>query len=164
MMNKNYFEGCNTNETIKARFKELAKALHPDNGGDAEQFKEMMQQFKQAERYGWNTYTNKDGETYEKQSEETPEEFADIINKVIHCEGVTIEIIGSWVWLTGNTFQYKDIIKGAGFWYSKSKKAWYHNGDKTHKKRRGHYNMNELRQRYGSQKVETEEQDKIAAA
>ena len=65
-MMKNYFEGCSTNETIKTRFKELCKALHPDNGGDAEQFKEMMQQFKQAEKFGWHTFTNAQGEQYEK--------------------------------------------------------------------------------------------------
>ena len=133
---RNYFEGCSTNEEIKARFKQLAKELHPDCGGDAEAFKEMMNQFQQAEKFGWNTFTNKEGKTYTKKATETPQEFADIISKVVHMEGVKIEIIGSWVWLTGNTMQYKDAIKAAGFWWSRNKKAWYHNGDKERTRRR----------------------------
>ena len=50
-----YFMGCETIEDVKARFKELAKRLHPDNGGNAEEFKKMMSEYTIA----FNRYKNK---------------------------------------------------------------------------------------------------------
>lgn len=159
-----YFAGCRTIEDVKKAFKEYAKKLHPDAGGDAEAFKIMMQEYHAAFDRLKNTHTNAAGETYEseKQTTETPEEFAEIINKIIFMQDVKIEIIGSWIWLSGNTMTYKDEIKAAGFWWSKSKKAWYYTGDKEHHKRRGHYNMKELRNKWGSVEIEKEEQRKIS--
>lgn len=157
-----YFTGCRTIDDVKQMFHKLAKKLHPDAGGSAADFREMMSEYKRAFEQYKNVHMTREGEMYEKETTETPEEFAEIINKVIHMEGVTIEIIGSWVWLTGNTMTYKDQIKAAGFWWSKSKKAWYHNGEKEHKKYRGHYSMDGLREKWGSQEVQTEKQERIA--
>lgn len=40
-----YFKGCDSQETIKARYLQLAKQLHPDMGGDEIEFKEMKRQY-----------------------------------------------------------------------------------------------------------------------
>lgn len=48
-----------------------------------------------------------------------------IINALIKCDGLEIDLVGRWIWLTGNTFSYKDIIKGLGFKWANKKKAWY---------------------------------------
>lgn len=158
-----YFKNCRTIEDVKKAYRELAKKLHPDCGGDAEAFKVMMNEYKIAFEKYKNIHTNFEGETYEKETTETPEQFADIINKVIHFEGVTVEIIGSWVWLSGATMLYKDEIKAAGFWWSKSKKAWYWNGETTKTKRRGRYKLDELRNRWGSQEItEKEKQPRLS--
>lgn len=158
-----WFEGCRTAEDVKARYRTLAKELHPDCGGNAEEFKSMMNEYKTAFEKLKNIHTTRDGETYEKETNETPEEFMDIINRVIHFEGVTVEIIGSWVWLTGNTMIYKDQIKAAGFWWSNSKKAWYYNGSERKTRRRGRYSMDGLRNHWGSQTVtEEDKQRKLA--
>lgn len=43
---KSYFDGCNTQEGIKNRFRELAKKLHPDvNDGKADDFIELNKQY-----------------------------------------------------------------------------------------------------------------------
>ena len=160
-MTTNYFETCSTNEEIKATYKKLAKQLHPDCGGSDADFQELQRQFKEAFNRCGSTFTNKDGEQYTKTTGETPEEFMNIINQVIHLDGIKIEIIGSWVWLSGNTMQYKEIIKGAGFWWSKSKKAWYYTGEKEHHKRRGRYSLDQLRDRWTHQEIETEKQARI---
>ena len=157
-----YFEGCKTIEDVKKAFKEYARKLHPDNGGDAEAFKTMMQEYEIAFNRCKNTHYNAAGETYEKETTETPEQFAEIINRIIHMAGVKIEIIGSWVWLSGNTMVYKEDIKAAGFWWSQSKKAWYYTGGEGHSKRRGRYSMKQLRNKWGTVEVDTEEQRKIS--
>ena len=157
-----YFNDCKTIEDVKKAFKEHAKRLHPDSGGDAEEFKRMMQEYEAAFNRCKNVHASASGETYEKETKETPEQFAEIINKVIFFDGVKVEIIGSWVWLSGNTMLYKDEIKAAGFWWSKSKRAWYYSGD-GHRMRRGHYSLNALRDKWGSVEVEKTKQEKITA-
>ena len=57
---------------------------------------------------------------------------------------------------------YKDEIKAAGFWWSKSKRAWYYNGSDKKSKRRGRYSMDGLRAKWGYTEVNTEEQKKLA--
>lgn len=157
-----YFKDCKTAEDVKATFKDLAKKLHPDCGGNAEEFKAMMQEYEKAFETFKNVHTNSKGETYEKATTETAKEYADIIFSIIHLDGITIEVIGSWVWVTGDTYQYRDILKAAGFTWSKSKKAWYNAGEKLEGKRRGHYSMKQLRDRFGSETIEQEKQERIA--
>lgn len=162
-----YFNDCKTAEEVKSTFFKLAKELHPDNGGDAESFKKMMAEYRIAFERLKNIHTTKEGKTYERTGDnattETPDEFADVINRVIFFDGVTVEIIGSWVWLTGNTMAYKDDIKAAGFWWSRSKKAWYYNGDSKHSHRRGHYSLDGLRDKWGTETVKKGKQVYLTA-
>ena len=157
-----YFAGCKTIEDVKKKYRELAKKLHPDCGGNAEAFKAMQAEYTEAFNRYKNIHETADGETYEKETDETPEMFADLINSLMHMEGVHIEIIGSWIWLTGNTMIYKEDIKHAGFWWSKTKQAWYYNGSKQKSRRRGRYSMDELRNKWGSEEIKTETRRKLA--
>lgn len=161
-----YFKNCKCIEDVKETYRKLAKELHPDNGGSSQDFAEMMQEYKAAFNRYKNTHRTQDGETYEKAPEndtqETAEQFAELINKIIHFEDVHIEIIGTWIWLTGNTKMYCKQIKELGFFWSKSKVAWYYNGDTKKTRRRGRYKMDELRNKWGSTTVKNEKQEKLA--
>ena len=163
MMNR-YFKDCKTAEDVKKCYKHWAKKLHPDCGGDAEEFKKMLAEYEVTFEKLKTVHVNAQGEEYRKETTETPQEFAEVINKIIHLDGIIIEIIGSWIWLTGNTLIHKETIKAAGFFWSHNKKAWYFNGDDKKSTRRGRYNMNQLRNMWGSTKVNTEEQHKLASA
>ena len=45
-----------------------------------------------------------------------------IISQILHFENITIELVGSWIWLSGNTKEIKDKLKELGFkWASKKK-------------------------------------------
>jgi len=44
-----YFADCTDKEHAKKRYKNLAKELHPDVGGDSQEFAEMQRQYKQIE-------------------------------------------------------------------------------------------------------------------
>lgn len=156
-----YYSKCETIEDVKATFKKLVKQLHPDNGGDAEEFKAMMNEYAEAFKRLKNVHKTQEGETYtaHQESQETPEQFADLIEKLMKMDGVKIEIIGSWIWLTGNTMMYKEAIKELHFFWSKSKKAWYFNGDEKKSRRRGRYSMDTLRSHWGTQEVGTGKED-----
>ena len=40
-----YFQGCDTRETVKNRFNNLSKQYHPDTGGDQDKFIDMMKAY-----------------------------------------------------------------------------------------------------------------------
>jgi hypothetical protein len=51
----------------------------------------------------------------------------DLALAVIFFEGLNIEIMGSWVWLEGNTKEHKDSIKELGYMFSGKHKKWFSN-------------------------------------
>jgi curved DNA-binding protein CbpA len=159
-----YFNDCNTNEEVKKKYKEMAKKLHPDCGGNEKEFKEMCSQYEKAFDKYKNVFTNADGETYKKETNETFDIFKDIIDIIISMENIDIEIIGSWIWCTGNTKEYKEKLKELGFKWSQKKCAWsfYFGEWKKHYKK--NYTLEEIRSKYGSEKIikEKQEYEKIA--
>lgn len=170
-----YFSACKSIEDVKETFKRLAKELHPDNGGDAEQFKAMMNEYTVA----FNRYKNvhrKDQDRQESKDngaenrsnsraeyQESPEEFAEIINKVIFMDGVEIEIVGRWVWLSGNTYFYKDQIKEAGFMWSSKHRKWFWNGGERKSKKHSNLTYEQVKNLHGCQKVKSGSQARLSA-
>jgi DnaJ-class molecular chaperone len=155
-MIKNYFENVTTAEELKKRFHELVKALHPDNGGDPEEFKTMKAQYEKLANKVWTTHKTATGKTYEKAQTQTPAEFADMIERLRRFENITIEILGSWIWITGDTIAIKEELKQMHFFFSSKKKAWYFNGDEKKTRSRGHYgSYNDLKDHWGTQYSET---------
>lgn len=115
-----YFKNCRTIEDVKETFRDLAKKLHPDCGGDAEEFKKMMAEYTVIFKRLKNVHRTAEKKAEQAEQDHTeyterPEDFAGIINKVIFMDGVEIEIVGSWVWLSGNTYQFKEDIKERAF-------------------------------------------------
>lgn len=122
-MNK-YFQSENKKDLVK-EFKKLAKKFHPDNGGNEADFKAMSAEFEKLLKSLPETGAS---ET-ERKTADITEEMAEVIKKVAHLDGIEIEICGSWLWVSGNTYQVKDIIKASGFKFSGNKKMWYWHSD-----------------------------------
>lgn len=120
----------------KKAYKKLAFKLHPDCGGNEEEMKILNNEYDELFSKLKNTHKNKEGKTYTKETTETPEQFKDIINKLFNLkmDGVAIEVVGTFIWLTGNTKPYKEDIKALEFRYSPKKYAWY-KAPKDYKKR-----------------------------
>lgn len=149
-----YFTNCTTLEEVKATFHKLAKELHPDNGGNAEEFKKMMAEYTEAFNRCKNTHKNHEGKTYTKETNETPEQFADLIRTLTHFNGCIVELIGSWIWVSGNTKEYKEQLKEMHFRWSKNKAAWFFHEGEYHKRNGKVYNMEDLRNMWDSTQYE----------
>lgn len=149
-----YFKGIKTIEDLREKYKELCKKLHPDNGGDTRAFQDMKNEFTDLCKVLKNKHRTEQAEPENEYQEATPEEFADIIAKVAGFD-VDIEIIGHWVWLSGNTYNYKDQIKAAGFFWSTKHKKWYWNGGNRKSKKHSKMNMETIKLVHGCTKVKS---------
>ena len=86
--------------------------------------------------------------------------YTEIIEKIINLPGLVIEICGTWIWVTGNTFANREQLAEYGFRFSRPKSAWYWRPDGYRKMSKGKYSLNRIREIYGSELVEkTEEQE-----
>ncbi len=146
-----YFTNCKTAEELKKEYRRLAKMLHPDLGGDTEEFKVMQNEFEKMWKRLKNVHKNSDGETYTKESTETAEEFIHIIEVLTPLKNILVEICGSWVWVSGNTKEHKDILKELKFKYAHKKQAWYYHTEPYKKKGKRELTLDEIRDMFGSQ-------------
>jgi hypothetical protein len=102
-----------TLEALKKMYKKLSFTHHPDCGGDNESMKIVNAEYTELFEKLKDIHTNASGEKYTKATNETPQQFIDIIDILIRFEGIVIEIIGSFVWVSANTKPYKDKLKEA---------------------------------------------------
>lgn len=90
-------------------------------------------------------------------------EFMTIINTLVGCEGIIIDLCGSWLWLTGNAYPYKDTIKGLGFHWANKKHAWYwHSAEDTCRSHKG-LSLDEIKSKYGCKSFATALMPKLTA-
>lgn len=160
-----YFREIKTIEELKKEYKRLVMLLHPDLNkykDTTKEFQEMQNEYELKFEEVKNNFKNAEGEIYTKENNEDINEFKEIIEKIIHFELVEIEIIGNWLWLSGNTKKYKEEIKKLGFKWSNNKIAWYYHKEKYYKKSKVQYSLEELRERFGTNKIENEKQKVIA--
>ena len=160
-----YYHNCHTAEDVKHQYRENAKKYHPDLGGDPEDFKAMRNEYECLWEQYKNIHRNAEGKTYEKETTETPEEFADIINTLVQLKGVEVELCGSWIWVSGNTKEYKDTLKGLHFKWAYKKQAWYYHTEPYRKKSHRELTLDEIRDMFGSQHYDKkrEEEKKLQA-
>ena len=164
-----YFKNVGTIEELRRQYKDLLKCYHPDNGGNEEIMKAINVEYEQLFKTLKNRHESKASSTGSKQKEsfynfEEDEKLREILNKVIHFEGITIEICGLFIWVSGNTYQYKKDFKAFGFKWASKKKMWYWRPETYIKKSRKALSMEDIRSYYGSTEVKTESKLKLAQA
>ena len=157
-----YFTNCKTAEELKKEDRKLAKQLHPDLGGDTEEFKITQNEYEIMWERLKNIHTNSNGETYTKETTETPQEFINIINVLISYLDISIEVCGSWLWITGNTKLHKEVLKNLKFRYAHKKQAWYYHTEPYRKKSKRELTLDEIRNMFGSEKYQYKQEKELA--
>ncbi len=153
-----YFQNCSTIEELKKEYRRLAQINHPDNGGNPEKMKMINGEYEKAFnrlKDIHNKAADDDTTGQKKKMNETAAEYMEVIQKIITLPDIVIELCGSWVWVSGNTYEFKDTFKAAGFRWASKKKMWYWRSEADATTSRGKMSMQEIRQKYGSEVLET---------
>lgn len=146
---------------LRARYRSLCLEHHPDKGGEHAVFVQIVAEYENAcsalaedefrasanRRYP-DGNPDKRGPRYTAAGESAIREMLD---RLMGVPGIHIELCGSWVWVSGNTYPVHARLKHYGMKYSKGKKKWWWTPYETAKgKYRGRYSMKQIRSRYGS--------------
>ena len=146
---KEFRDVTGINEAKKI-YKNLAKKLHPDmDGGDEESFKLLN-----------TVYTDLiEHKIYFSNDIKIDIELEKVISLILHFENITIELVGSWIWVSGDTKEIKDKLKELGFKWASKKKMWYYGEMKS--KNPTPKSMEEIKAKYGSETLKSEEKKKL---
>lgn len=150
----NYFTSTMTAEDAKKLFRKLAVELHPDkaseeNKGSAHLAFIRLKNEYEAYLKGSHCFTSK------QASDETTamDEFIKANDFIQNFVGCTVELVGTWVYLCGNTYPYKDQIKENGFSFSGTKKKWYKAPYELKTKRKSGMAFDKITEKYGYNSV-----------
>jgi curved DNA-binding protein CbpA len=147
----NYFVDCTTIDQVKEVYRQLAKKYHPDiNSSGEEEMKNINSQYDEIINNLKDTTSNKKTESQVYEAEM----FKNIISKIIHIEDIEIEICNWFLWISGNTKEHKEIFKQLGFKWASKKKQWYYKPDWYFSRNRNEWDMNTIRNKYGSIKID----------
>ncbi len=142
-------EGINEAKKI---YKTLAKKLHPDmENGCEEAFKILNA-----------VYTDLiEHKIYFSNDFKIDIELEKIISLILHFENITIELVGSWVWVSGDTKEIKEKLKELGFKWASKKKMWFYGEMKGRNPQEK--SMEEIKSKYGSETLKSKEKKQIAS-
>ena len=146
---KEFSEVIGINEAKKV-YKILAKKLHPDVGGSEEEFKLLNAIY--------NDFI--ENKIYFSNDFKIDLDLEKIISQILHFENITIELVGSWIWLSGDTKEIKDKLKELGFKWASKKKMWFYGEMKGRNPQEK--SIDEIKAKYGSETLKTNDKKKIA--
>lgn len=153
-----YFNNVSDLSELRKQYKELLKIHHPDNGGNVADMQEVNAEydklFKMLKDKHDSKATDSDKTSYENMKYDFAEDekLREMLNKIIAFHGITLEVIGNWLWAF-DSYDYRKELKELGFRYAKNKKAWYWHSESFRKKSRKSLSMDDIRSYYGSTEI-----------
>jgi hypothetical protein len=92
------------------------------------------------------------GKEKEKEKLTVSEKIKELQEKV-DPSGLHLEICGTWLWVTGKTYQVKDTLKELGFRYSSNKLSWYYRKEDDRSPNQEPIPLDLIREKYGTSVV-----------
>lgn len=148
-----FFANCKNVFEVKKLFKKLVLKHHPDQGGCLQTMKRLNNEYQIALK-SFDGVQLEDKIYNYKEKEEN--ELMNIINELQKYRGLEIDLIGYWIWISGDTKPIKENLKSLGCkWHSK-RKIWFY---KPLEWKSRHYNSKSdlagLAAKYGSSRFDT---------
>ena len=175
---KNYFKGVNNLQELRKQYRDLLKKFHPDNGGNVSDMQEVNAEYDRLFKAMKDRHENGSAESNKSDTSssntksscndnmydwENDKALREALEKIITFEGIEILICGQWIWVSGNTYNYKKELKEIGFKWASQKKQWHFHTEIFRKKSRKSLSMDEIRGYYGSTKVQTTQRELLEA-
>lgn len=150
-----WFNNISDLSALRKEYKRLAVLHHPDKGGSTVDMQQINAEYDIISKRLIDSDTDfSDGrKTYEYK---VSDDLKMKIDQIIHLKEITIEVIGSWIWVTGNTKPVKEDLKSADFKFSRKKSAWYWHCGEYRKKNKKNFDLDELRCMWGTDNIENE--------
>jgi hypothetical protein len=147
-----YFNECATIEDVKKNYRQLSMQHHPDKGDNIKTMQEVNTEyaFACAKILKGENLSAEDADKELKLSEE----YRKVIEQISNLDSINIEVVGNWIWVTGNTMAVKEHLKKAGLKFAPKKVAWYYRSEEFATKS-SNATLDEIRAKYGSEKVKT---------
>lgn len=146
-------------DALKKQYYKLSKKYHPDAGGTTSQFQELQKEYEKH----FNTILKGGSLNTEQQQNEIVIDKAirDIIDNLINLENITVEVIGKWLWIGGNTYPIRSILKTQGLTFIKKNGVpfWVYKGVES--SGRGNMSLDEIKAKYGVSKFDIPQTKKI---
>ncbi|WON75541.1 DnaJ domain-containing protein [Serratia sp. UGAL515B_01] len=139
-----------TEKDIKKAYKRLAIKYHPDKnplGGELMKAVNAAFDFIMANFEKVNQYQSTDKNAHYNYGEE----LENVLKALSGLLGVIYEVIGNWVWISGDTREHKETLKEMGCKWAAKKKQWFYRPEehKSSYNRREH-SIDEIREMYGT--------------
>lgn len=143
-----YFQNIKDLNELRNAYKKLLIKFHPDNNPQMDttnimqeinaEYDALLQRFKSSSEY-----------TSSAEADFNEDELKHILNELVKLNAdIVIEIIGTWIWVKGNTYPVKSQLKALNFKWSSQKHMWYW-GTLTHRVHNA-MPMEYIRMKYGS--------------
>jgi len=149
-----YFDisAINDLDSLKKEYKKLALKYHPDRGGTTLQMQAVNDEYDKLRAKilkGSNL-----SEDQKKNEIVIDDAIKEVINVLILLPGIDIEVIGKWIWVSGNTYPVKNELKAAGLIFIKKegKPYWVYKGVESLS--RGGTPMDVIKSKYGVHKFD----------
>jgi hypothetical protein len=152
-----YFNNVKNLDDLKTTFRKLAMQYHPDkNPGREDEVTAIMQQINAEYEIAMKRILRSGGKS-EAQVDEEMEidaQIREVIQKIANIDGIVIELVGTWLWVTGNTFAVRHQLKAAGLLYASKKQCWFYRSEENKSRyNRRSLDLEDIRSLHGTKTV-----------
>lgn len=109
-----YFDNCKTIEEVRDLYRDLAKNNHPDLGGDVKIMQEINVEYAKMTNVFTRANNPEETEQYYSEMQDVEEHLRKVLVELLKLDGLKVEICGVWIWVSGETYQYKTQLKELG--------------------------------------------------